>query len=85
MATLEESISTKTRSVISTLRLGYEGEAGNQLASLVDLLVQAKISNENMTQITNLLKVSHQALSNRDYLFAADIIEYEIYPRIICQ
>ncbi len=70
--------------VSDAFRCGYEGQANQYCVEFIDefTLYLSTVKLENLDEISNLLTIMYQAQKNRDYLFVADIIEYEILPKI---
>ncbi|MFD2168134.1 hypothetical protein ACFSJY_17900 [Thalassotalea euphylliae] len=83
MESLIKDITNQTTTLVRSLRLGYEGDAGLQTTIYIDLLMEAPLPKSNLEELSNLITIAHNALANRDYLFAADIFEYEISPRVL--
>ena len=74
------AVSTALEEVVEAYRLGMEGQASEPLVKLIDLLtpVLAKGPPEMVLRITPLLANAISAIERKDYLYVADMFEYEI-------
>jgi len=72
-------------SVVNAYRLGMEGQASEHLVSLIDMLNELlnKASNELVLKINPFLAEALGAIERKNYLWAADMLEYEIAPLLI--
>lgn len=63
-------------------RLGMEGEGSEHLVSLIDSIsvLMANASQDAIMQLSSLLTETLGAIERKDYLWAADMLEYEIAP-----
>jgi hypothetical protein len=79
------AVSTALEEVVEAYRLGMEGQASEHLVKLIDLLtsVLAKGPPEMVLRITPLLANAMSAIERKDYLYVADIFEYEIAPLLL--
>lgn len=71
-------------SVVRAFRLGMEGQGNETLTSLIDSLGKLMTSapQETLRQLNPLLTEAMNAMARKDYLWAADLFEYEIAPLI---
>ena len=79
------AVSTTLEEVVEAYRLGMEGQASEHLVKLIDLLtsVLAKATSEQVLRINALLANAISAIEHKDYLYVADIFEYEIAPLLL--
>lgn len=80
-----ESITTINNAlevVVTSYRLGMEGQASEHLVHLIDILgtVLREAPQELIQEINPILSESLGAIERKDYLWAADMFEYEIGP-----
>jgi hypothetical protein len=70
---------------IKAFRLGIEGEASEALTQLIDQLapITSKLPTEITPKLNLLLDEILNAFSRKDYLWAADLLEYELNEYII--
>ncbi len=71
-------------SVVNAYRLGMEGQAGEHLVGLIDMLgnLLANAPEELVLRINPVLAKALGAIEHKDYLWAADMFEYEIAPLV---
>lgn len=69
-------------SAVQAFRIGMESEGGEELAKFIDILMQkvAKFSAQELEPLNNILGETLAAQSRKDYLWVADLLEYEIAP-----
>jgi|GEM_PF-416284 len=69
-------------SVINAYRLGMEGQASEHLVKLIDMLegLLNKAPQELILEINPILTEALGAIERKDYLWAADMLEYELWP-----
>ena len=81
----DSAVSTALEEVVEAYRLGMEGQASSHLVKLIDLLtpVLAKATSEQALRINPLLVNATSAIEHKDYLYAADMFEYEIAPLLL--
>ncbi len=74
----------KALAVSNAFRLGQEAQANQYCVEFIDGLSFhfPKMPEDKMTSIYQLLTVMHKAQKDRDFLFTADIVQYEILPRL---
>ena len=74
--------STALESVVNAYRLGMEGQASEHLVGLIDMLggLLSKTSPELVLKLKPILAETLCAIERKDYLWAADMLEYEIAP-----
>jgi hypothetical protein len=79
------AVSTALEEVVEAYRLGMEGQASEHLVKLIDLLspVLAKATSEQALRINPLLANAISAIERKDYLYVADMFEYEIAPLLL--
>jgi hypothetical protein len=79
------AVGTALEEVVEAYRLGMEGQASEHLVKLIDLLtpVLAKAPSEQVLRINPLLANAISAIEHKDYLYVADIFEYEIAPLLL--
>ena len=77
-------ISQKLGEVARGYRLGMEGHGSVKLVQLIEILLPElkDIPPTNLLMLNHLLTESMEALSRRDYLFVADLLEYPIKDTI---
>jgi len=68
--------------VVLAFRLGQEGEGNDQLIALMDVLGEsfAHASKSTLLRLSPMLSETLAAIERKDYLWAADLLEYEIAP-----
>lgn len=76
------AFSTTLASVVDAYRLGMEGQASEHLVSLIDMLshLLGKSPPELASKLNPVLAETLGAVERKDYLWAADMLEYEIAP-----
>jgi hypothetical protein len=79
------AVSTALEEVVEAYRLGMEGQASEHLVKLIDLLtpILAKGPPEMVMRINPLLANAISAIERKDYLYSADMFEYEIAPLLV--
>jgi hypothetical protein len=72
-------------SVVNAYRLGMEGQASEHLVSLIDMLNEllSKASNELVLKTNPFLAEALGAIERKNYLWAADMLEYEVAPLLM--
>ncbi len=80
--TATSSLEIALQKVIQAYRLGHEGEASEQLVQLIDLLsgFLAQVPEEQLLRINPILGETLAAIERKDYLWAADLLAYELSP-----
>ena len=70
---------------VRAFRLGMEGEANDSLVKLIDQITSiiTQLPAEVTPKVNLLLEEVFNAVSRKDYLWAADLLEYELYEYII--
>jgi hypothetical protein len=76
------TFTTALASVVNAYRLGMEGLAGEQLVGLIDAVgdLLGKAPPDLVLKLNPILTEALGAIERKDYLWAADIFEYEIAP-----
>ena len=66
--------------VSNAYRLGMEASAGERLITLMDLVAEelAALSTEQQAALNQRLTQCMEAIARKDYLYAADLLEFEI-------
>ena len=82
ISTNDDSLLTAIKATANAFRLGVEGQGNSQLAIFIDLLDEkmSSIRATSVLKLPHILESSLKAISRRDYLWAADLLEYEIMP-----
>lgn len=64
------------------LRLGMEGEGGEQLTLFIDRLATAlsTLSPQQLAALNEVLGAILQGQARKDFLLVADLLEYEVAP-----
>lgn len=77
-------ISQKLDEVARGYRLGMEGHGSVKLVQLIEMLLPelTDLPPTNLIPLNHLLTQSMEALSRRDYLFVADLLEFPIKDAI---
>lgn len=72
--------SQKLTEVANGYRLGQEGHGSLKLAQLIEMLLPElnDFPPTSLSTLNHLLTQAMEALSRRDYLFVADLLEYPI-------
>ena len=80
MADSEVTLIKALKATTAAFRLGMEGQASQNLIELIDFLIPLiqEPSFPNREEMNRLLSELLAAQSRKDYLRAADILEYEI-------
>jgi hypothetical protein len=62
------------------LRCGHEGAANESLAEVYELLLAlpAQLSSQQLEWLKQLFPVMYDAQKRRDWIFLADILQYEV-------
>lgn len=62
-----------------------EAQAGGEFAAAISLLTQrlARMGQEDLAAINPFFELVIHAQMRKDYLYVADLLEYEIMPRMI--
>jgi hypothetical protein len=78
-------ISQKLDEVARGYRLGMEGHGSVKLVQLIEMLLPelTDLPPTNLISLNHLLTQSMEALSRRDYLFVADLLEFPIKDAIV--
>jgi hypothetical protein len=73
---------TALGAVVDAYRLGMEAQASEHLVNLLDILGEllAKAPKELALKLNPILGETLGAIERKDYLWAADMLEYEIAP-----
>ena len=81
----KESFTTALESTCRAFRLGMEGEGSEQLVALIDSIsvLMASASEDTFIQLSTLLSEALGAIKRKDYLWTADMLEYEIAPLLV--
>ncbi|MBN2644187.1 MAG: hypothetical protein JXR59_01790 [Desulfuromonadaceae bacterium] len=72
-------------SVVNAYRLGMEGQASDQLTKLIDMIgaLLPAAPRELVLKIHPFLAEALAAIERKDYLWVADLLEYEIAPLML--
>ena len=78
----KDSFAAALQQTCRAFRLGLEGEGSEHLVSLIDSIsvLMTKASEDGLMQLSSLLTETLGAIERKDYLWAADMLEYEIAP-----
>ena len=78
------SCSDALKSAARLFRLGMEGQASENLVKFIDAFMPTLVgaAQEQIGQFSSLLNEIITAQARKDYLRVADLLEYEILPRI---
>lgn len=79
---ISEQFQELALSTASALRLGMEAQASEGLVALIDALPQMLKDGSGIdpTRLNALLANMFAAQSRRDYLYLADLLQYELLP-----
>jgi hypothetical protein len=79
---ISEQFQELALSTASAFRLGMEAQASEGLVALIDALPQMLEAGSgiNPTRLNSLLATMFAAQSRRDYLYLADLLQYELLP-----
>jgi len=74
----------KAHIMCDAFRLGAEGQANEYCVEFCEDLVRYLpiLEDNTIQQINNLLQLMLKAQMNRDFLYVADIVQYEILPKL---
>ena len=80
--TEKDSFTAALEPTCRAFRLGMEGEGSEHLVSLIDSItgLMANAPQGVILQLGTLLAETLGAIERKDYLWAADMLEYEIAP-----
>jgi len=78
----KDAFTAALESTCRAFRLGMEGEGSEQLVLLIDSIsvLMAAASQDAIVRLSQLLTETLGAIERKDYLWAADMLEYEIAP-----
>lgn len=81
-ATSRDSWRTPLAAAVRALRLGLEGEGSEQLTRFIDRLAPALgvLPPPQLGALNGVLGAILQGQGRKDFLFVADLLEYEVAP-----
>ncbi len=80
----QDPLLARLEATTSAFRIGLEGQGNEQLTALIDAIGQRLplLPAERLPRLTPLLENALNAIARRDYLWAADMLDYEIRPLV---
>ncbi len=80
MKMISEKLKMLAQEVATDFRLGMEAQAGENLVALIDMLPQMFESGSGVDamRLNALLTAMFAAQSRRDYIYLADLLQYEL-------
>lgn len=77
-----DSLLNNLKATTRAFRLGLEGYGSERLTDLIDSIGRrlTELPGESLQKLNPLLENVFNAIARRDYLWAADLFDYEIMP-----